>query len=77
MSIFTHMNYSFLNKNIHLFDTHRQHENPCKMREIINKCYHYATLRSKIPQDINGYAYMGAFILSSCGNVYSIGYNKL
>ena len=77
MSQLSTLNYAFLNKNIHLFLKNKPTINANKQRQIMDKCYYYATLRSYIPQDINGYAYLGAFILSSSGNVYSNGYNKL
>ena len=71
------LNYAFLNKNIGLFVRNKSTINTNKKTKIMQYCYYYATLRSRIPQDINGYAYLGAFILSSSGNVYSNGYNKL
>jgi hypothetical protein len=82
MSSYAPLNYSFLNKNIHLFLSNPKHVSPQqinspKTQQIVNKCTYYAVLRSKIPQDHNGRAYLGAFILSSAGNVYSTGYNKL
>jgi deoxycytidylate deaminase len=47
-----------------------------KEKYLYDICILYAMIRSKIPQDINGHAYIGAYIITNSCNIYSTGYNK-